>query len=253
MGVAWFTWWVITMVVFFVPYGLITAELGAAWPGEGGVLLWVREGLGRRAGSLAAWFYWINNAYWIPAVYLVFAGTFHSMFLKGVWPALDEGAGAIWLEAGIAIALTWMTVAVGDRAARGLQVGAEHGGGGEGRDLPRPGRSSASSSSSRAARPPTTSPSAFVPRWSDSLAFLPILLYNTLGFELMSSAGEEMKEPAADVPRVILLSGFIICVVYMLGALGHPARGAAREAEPHHRHLGRARHPRASSGAPGEH
>ena len=76
MGVAWFTWWVITMVVFFVPYGLVTAELGAAWPGEGGVYVWVREGLGRRAGSLVAWLYWINNAYWIPAVYLVFAGTF---------------------------------------------------------------------------------------------------------------------------------------------------------------------------------
>ena len=61
---------------------------------------------------------------------------------------------------------------------------------------------------------------AFLPRWSDSLAFLPILLYNTLGFELMSSAGEEMRQPQRDVPRVVLLSGFIIGIVYMLGALG---------------------------------
>ena len=61
---------------------------------------------------------------------------------------------------------------------------------------------------------------AFIPSWGDGLAFLPILLYNTLGFELMSSAGEEMKEPQKDVPRVVLLSGAIICVVYMLGALG---------------------------------
>jgi amino acid transporter len=62
--------------------------------------------------------------------------------------------------------------------------------------------------------------SAFAPRWTDSLAFLPILLYNTLGFELMSSAGEEMKEPQKDVPRVVLLSGLIIGVAYMLGTLG---------------------------------
>jgi amino acid transporter len=60
----------------------------------------------------------------------------------------------------------------------------------------------------------------FMPRWSDSLAFLPVLLYNTLGFELMSSAGDEMKDPQKDVPRVVLLSGAIIGVVYMLGALG---------------------------------
>jgi amino acid transporter len=37
MGIAWFSWWAITMAVFFIPYGLITAELGSAWPGEGGV------------------------------------------------------------------------------------------------------------------------------------------------------------------------------------------------------------------------
>ena len=68
MGLTWFGWWGITMAVFFVPYGLITAELGAAWPGEGGLFVWVREALGPRWGSLAAWFYWINNAYWVPSV-----------------------------------------------------------------------------------------------------------------------------------------------------------------------------------------
>ena len=46
MGYSWFCWWVITMTVFFIPYGLITAELGAAWPGEGGVYVWVREAFG---------------------------------------------------------------------------------------------------------------------------------------------------------------------------------------------------------------
>ena len=30
MGYSWFSWWAITMVVFFIPYGLITAEIGSA-------------------------------------------------------------------------------------------------------------------------------------------------------------------------------------------------------------------------------
>ena len=47
-----------------------------------------------------------------------------------------------------------------------------------------------------------------------------MLVYNALGFELMSSAGEEMRDPQRDVPRVILLSGLVISVVYMLGVLG---------------------------------
>jgi amino acid transporter len=221
MGVSWFSWWIITMVVFFVPYGLVTAELGSAWPGEGGVYLWVREGLGHRWGAMTAWLYWINNAYWIPAVYLVFAGTFHSIFLKGrLGPAFDEGAGATWLEAGIAIALTWLTVALGvvrlevskwvPNVGAVVKVAIFLGLGALGGQFLLSGRAPANEFSL----------AGFLPHWGDSLAFLPILLYNTLGFELMSSAGEEMKEPQRDVPRVVLLSGAIIGIVYMLGALG---------------------------------
>ena len=82
MGVSWFTWWAITMLLFFLPYGLMTAEMGAAWPGEGGIFVWVREAMGARWASLAAWFYWINNAYWTASVYMAFGGTFHTIFLK---------------------------------------------------------------------------------------------------------------------------------------------------------------------------
>jgi amino acid transporter len=221
MGISWFTWWGLTMVFFFVPYGLMTAEMGAAWPGEGGLYIWVREGMGPRWGSLAAWFYWINNAYWIPSVYMVFAGTFHTIFLKAALPAaLREGAGATWLQAGIAILVTWITVAIG--IVR-LEVS---------KWVPNLGALVKVSlflalgflgiSSLLSGHPPANDFSAgrFLPRWSDSLAFLPVLLYNALGFELMSSAGDEMKNPQRDVPRVILLSGLVIAAVYTLGVLG---------------------------------
>jgi len=59
-----------------------------------------------------------------------------------------------------------------------------------------------------------------VPDASASLRFLPVLVYNALGFELMSSAGEEMRDAQRDVPRVILLSGLLISLVYMLGVAG---------------------------------
>lgn len=41
VGVSSLAWWVITFVFFFVPYGLIVAELGAAYPGEGGKVVHV--------------------------------------------------------------------------------------------------------------------------------------------------------------------------------------------------------------------
>jgi amino acid transporter len=211
MGVPWFTWWGITMVLFFIPYGLMTAEMGAAWPGEGGLLIWVNEGMGPRWGSLASWFYWINNAYWIPSVYMVFAGTFDTMFLH---------TKSTWVQAGIAIALTWITVAIGTvklsvskwipNVGAVVKVSIFLALGGLGLAAIFKGRPAANDFILE----------AFIPRWSDSLAFLPVLVYNTLGFELMSSAGDEMRDPERDVPRVILLSGFVISVVYALGALG---------------------------------
>jgi amino acid transporter len=227
MGYSWFSWWVITMTVFFIPYGLITAELGAAWPGEGGVYVWVREAFGPRWGSTVAWMYWINNAYWIPSVYLIFAGTFAQMFLKTHAVPLATGSTVTiepgiylpgpqspWLEAGIAIVLTWITVVIGvvrlevskwvpnigavvkaliflALGVLGLSA------------LLRGGPSANAFSLGKLA-----------PRWNDSLAYLPALLYSTFGFELMSSAGGEMKNPKRDVPSVILWSGALIAVLY---------------------------------------
>jgi amino acid transporter len=221
MGVSWFTWWGITMALFFIPYGLMTAELGAAWPAEGGLYVWVREAMGPRWGSLAAWFYWINNAYWIPSVYMVFAGTFFSIFLRARLPeGLREGTNAIWIQAGIAIALTWLTVAVGvirldvakwiPSLGGIVKVAIFLGLGGLGLAWLLRGR------------PPANDFSAaqFLPSGGDSMNFLPVLVYNALGFELMSSAGEEMRDPQRDVPRVILLSGLVIAAVYTLGVLG---------------------------------
>lgn len=221
MGASWFSWWIVVLVLFFVPYALITAELGAAWRSEGGVYVWVREAFGPRWGSLAAWFYWINNAYWIPSVYMVFAATFHDIFLRGWIPAeLDRGPRATWLEAGIAVVLTWLTVWLGVirlsvskwvpnlgalvKLAIFLSLGA------------------LGIAALFEGRPPANplSLDSMRPRWGDSLAFLPVLIYNVLGLELMSSAGEEMKDPQRDVPRAILASGALIGVVYALGILG---------------------------------
>ena len=221
MGASWFTWWAITMALFFVPYGLMMAELGAAWPAEGGLYVWVREAMGPRWGSLAAWFYWINMTYWTASVYMVFAGTFHSIFLRNRLPAsLDAGAAATWLQAAMAIVLTWLTVAVGvirlgvskwlPSLGGIVKVAIFLGLGGLGL------------ASVLSGRPPANAFAAadFLPRWGDSLTFLPVLVYNALGFELMSSAGEEMRDPQRDVPRVILVSGLLIAAVYTLGALG---------------------------------
>src|SRR5215469_5138969 len=48
------TWLVISLVVFLIPYGMLTAELGSAFPVEGGPYEWVKLSFGRLAGSVTA-------------------------------------------------------------------------------------------------------------------------------------------------------------------------------------------------------
>ena len=45
------TWLVVSLVLFLIPYGMLTAELGSAFPVEGGPYEWARMALGRAAGA----------------------------------------------------------------------------------------------------------------------------------------------------------------------------------------------------------
>ena len=61
---------------------------------------------------------------------------------------------------------------------------------------------------------------AMLPTWDAGLAFLPVIVYNFLGFELMSGAGDEMKNPARDIPQAIITSGALIAFFYLFATVG---------------------------------
>ena len=139
-----------------------TASSPPSWarPGraKAGVYVWVREGLGRRdrlAGGLAL----LDQQRLLDPCRLPrLRGDLPQHLLEGRVAGPRRRGGRDLAGGGHRHRPHLDDGGPGDRAPRGFQVGAERGGGGEGRDLPRPGRSSASSSSSRAARPRTTSP-----------------------------------------------------------------------------------------------
>src|SRR5712664_461319 len=60
-----FTWMMIFAVVFFVPQALLFAELGAAFPQEGGPYYWTRLAFGRLAGAVNNLLYLVTNPGWI--------------------------------------------------------------------------------------------------------------------------------------------------------------------------------------------
>ncbi len=210
IGTSTISWYVITLILFFIPYGLITAELGSTYPEQGGIYVWIRRAFGARWAARTTWYYWINVALWMPSVYVVFAGMFSQLFFPDMTP--------IWTIV-IGIVMTWVTVLVGIitlevgtwvpnlgailKAALILVIGI-----GGIVFLARNGVAN------------ELSFKTVLPAWDAGLAFVPVIVYNFLGFELMSGAGEEMKNPGRDIPRSIITSGLLIAFFYLFATVG---------------------------------
>jgi amino acid transporter len=202
-------WWIFLGLIFFVPFAMICAEMGCAYPEQGGIYAWIRDAFGGRWASRATWCYWVNTAVWVPAIYILFAGVFKQMF----FPELSMG----W-QIGIGVILTWLAVAVNVVT---LDVG---------KWVPNLGAilkviifvaviagSFAYMQDHGMANP--LSFETLKPDWSGSAQYIPAIIYGMLGFELVSAGSEEMKDPARDVPRSIFISGVIIIVLYLLGTI----------------------------------
>ena len=210
IGVSSIFWWVFTMIVFFIPYGLITAELGTTYPEQGGIYAWIRRAFGKKWGARTSWFWWINVALWMPSVYILFAGIFAQMF----YPEMT-----LWWQIVLGIVLTWITVVINIVAldvgkwipnigaflkvaimlvigVAGIVYACFHG---VANDM---------------------SIGNMMPKWDAGLAFLPVIVYNFLGFELMSGGAEEMDNPARDIPKAIIIAGVLIAAFYLLGTVG---------------------------------
>ncbi len=210
IGASSISWWVITLILFFIPYGLITAELGTTYPEQGGLYVWVKRAFGERWAARTTWLYWINVALWMPSVYVIFSGVFAQLFFPDM---------SLWMQIALAIVMTWVTVGIGivalDTGKWVPNIGAflkvlimvVLGVGGI----------------VYAARNGVANDLSFkniLPNWDAGLAFLPVIVYNFMGFELMSGAGEEMENPKRDIPIAIIVSGVLIALFYILGTVG---------------------------------
>lgn len=210
IGPSTISWWIITLLLFFIPYGLITAELGSTYPEQGGLYVWIKRAFGEKWAARSTWYYWINVALWMPSVYILFAGIFAQMFSPDM---------SLWMQIAIGILMTWVTVWIGiitletgkwvPNAGAILKVlimlvlgvggfvyAARNG---VANDLSLP---------------------AILPTWDAGLMFLPVIVYSFMGFELMSGAAEEMHNPGRDVPKAIVSSGVLIAFFYLFATVG---------------------------------
>ena len=202
-GAEGFTWLLFLALFFFLPYGLSIAEMGSAFPQEGGPYVWSRLAFGRPVAAINSVIYWISNPIWVGgSLTIVSFAAIEEFFgnVPGGWKYV-YAAVFIWFVIGTAIVslqygkwvptlgawargalITFFVITVAIYAAK---HGA-HGFGGH----------------------------AFLPTYTVFIAVVPVLLFNYAGLEVPSAAGEEMINPRRDVPKAVGWSGFTTFLAY---------------------------------------
>ncbi|MEA5051296.1 MAG: APC family permease [Oscillospiraceae bacterium] len=210
IGVSSITIWILTAIVFFIPYGLLSAELGSTYPDDGGITSWVGRAFGEFPGVLVGWMYWVNVAFWMPAVFTAFSGWLNL--------AIFPNMSTFWMAA-IAILMCWVVVYIGVRGIElsvtvssimavikmailvifgfmGVAYGIKNG---LANDF---------------------SIANWVPSWDNTIIYVAAIVYNLLGFELIGSIGSKIEDPKHTVPKMTIIAGVAITFLYAFGTFG---------------------------------
>jgi glutamate:GABA antiporter len=207
-GAQGFTWLIFLGIFFLLPYALSIAELGSAFPQEGGPYVWTRLAFGRPLAAVNSVIYWISNPIWVGGTLTIVSFAAAQEFFGfdgGDWKYVYALA-FIWFVIGAAIVSLqygkWVPTA--GAWARGVLLvffavtviayaakNGVHGFGGH----------------------------EFLPTYALFVAVVPVLIFNYAGMEVPSAASEEMTNPQRDVPFSVLWSGTATMFAYAIPIL----------------------------------
>ena len=205
-------WLAISAVTFLIPYGLITAELGAAFPTEGATYDWVRLAYGHFAGAVVGVLYWLSNPIWLGGT--LTATTIAA--LDALWGS-SIGGNQGW-ETVVGFLFIWGAVTMNILSLRYMKwvpnvgaitrlvllaffalmvilAGTSHGFKG--------------------------SLSGMFPiNGTVLIGVIGVIVFQWIGFELQTNASEEMDNPQRDIPRAVYASGIISFLGYAIPIAG---------------------------------
>lgn len=211
MGNSQFFWWGVLILAFFLPYGLISAELGTAYQGQGGIYEWVKKAYGTRWGSRVACYYWLNFPVWVSSIVLLFTDILTSAFhLKiGMFGTLLIQLLIIWLVSFLSCFKIgdskWiLNIAAAFKAILMLALG---------------GLGFYTAITNGSANHLTFQ--SFLPSFdSQGLSYVFVVLFDLVGFEVITTYTNDMEKPDKQLPRAIKLGGILIILFYILAAFG---------------------------------
>lgn len=213
IGNSQYFWWILLLISFCLPYGLVAAELGSTFPSEGGMYEWVKKAFGKKWASRVAWNYWINFPLWYAslatAITDVIIGVFgielsliwilviqlFYILLVSVLGTLRIGESKWIVNIGTFFKILLM-LALG---FLGIYVFFKTG-------------TSAN---------PITSAADLLPSLNlEGLSFISVIIFNFLGFEVIATFTNDMKNPKKEIPIALIIGGALMAAFYILPATG---------------------------------
>ena len=221
IGNSQYFWWGFMILAFLLPYGLIAAELGTAYAGDGGLYDWIHAAYPQgKWAARASWYYWINFPLWMASLAVMCPELLRDITGRqmGTIASLAVQLLFIWIVTLIACypvcdSIVILNVSAVIKILLALLIG------GLGVWY-----------ISRYGFVNDMSARTFLPSFDlTSLSYISVIIFNFLGFEVVCTFAGSMSEPKKQIPQSIVTGGIVIAAIYLFSAFGIGAAVDVRE------------------------
>jgi glutamate:GABA antiporter len=209
------SYYIFAVLFFLLPCILITAELATNYSKTGGPYVWVKQAFGGKWGLVTIWLLWVYNVVWYPTL-LSFIGASIAYLIN---PALAQNKMFMVAVVLILFAIATLVNCYGMKISSLVSsLSAIFG-----TIIPILFIISLGAYWVFSHHPLAITPQgqSFIPHIETfhDMAFLVVILFSLMGFEMSSIHAEEVKNPKNDYPKALLYSSVIIVVTTILASL----------------------------------
>lgn len=211
IGNSQYFWWIFLLLFFFIPYGLVSCELGTTYKSEYGIYEWVKRAFGDKWANRVSYYYWVNFPIWIAsitvlvvsALELCFSATFPTLLkliIEIIFITLVCVLGQTRLSKHkkiIDLGTMIKVLLMGSLGLIGIFTAITKG--------------SATNFNL----------SSFFPKFSfNDLSFVSVIIFNFIGLEIIATFRKQIDNPQKEMPKIVLISGLLIAFFYMITSFG---------------------------------
>lgn len=204
-------WWLILGVLYMIPSGMVIGELSAMLPGEGGIYVWIYEGLGPKWAARTSWLFFACGLFIPVSSFILCADIVFGMIYPsaGLIPRLAVAIILLWLMIWLSskpmAESAWLTdwagivkliLFIGSLVAGLVYI--------------IKGNEMATALTAK----------TMMPTLDQGLTYLPVIVYSCTGMELASASAEETEDPAKNLPKLIVGVAALAVVLNIIATIG---------------------------------